>query len=106
MYYIICADSSDYSFNPEKICEVEVYIVCEIVSDSDIDCEIISPDYNEEECVVELKYNYSVKNVGPDEDNIASLKRTLQEVEHDITSDLGIDKELQDGATEFVSELI
>ena len=102
----VCADSSEYSFTPGKICEVEVSIVCALASDSDIDCDSIPPAQNEDECIVGLEYIYSVTNVGPDEENIASLKRTLQDVEIDITSDLGIDKELQAGATAVVSEVL
>jgi len=55
---IVCADSSEYSFTPGKICEVEVSIVCALASDSDIDCESIPPAQNEDECIVGLEYTY------------------------------------------------
>ena len=49
---IVCADSSEYRFTPGKICEVEVSIVCTLLSGSDIDCESIPPAQNEDECIV------------------------------------------------------
>ena len=64
---MFCSDSYEYSFTSGKICEVKVSVVCALAFDSNIDCKSIPSPHNEDECVVEFKYTYSVMNVGTDE---------------------------------------
>ena len=85
---IPCTDTSEYEWNPDKICELDLVINCETVDGTPIDWNAISISKTTDYYTVDVKYIYTVTNVGPTNDNINRLSRTLNVNDKDLTSGL------------------
>ena len=87
---IPCTDTSEYEWKPDKICEVDVGITCETVDGNPTDFNVIPLDKMTYDYTVDVKYIYTVNDVGPTTGNINIISRTLNVNVKDLTSALDI----------------
>lgn len=71
-----CSDDDEYVFTPKVICDCdcEVTISCETV-DEGIECRDIPPAETPEDCLIDIRYTYTVSNFGNTNSEIITLTR-------------------------------
>ena len=85
---IPCTDTSVYEWKADKICEIDVVINDETVDGTPIDCNAIPIYKTTDDFTLNVKYIYTVTNIGSTTENINSLSRTLNVNIKDLTSAL------------------
>ena len=80
-------------------------INCETLDGTTIDCNAIPLSKTTDDCTVDVKYIYTITNVGPITENIKSLSRTLNGNVKDLTSALD-NTELVPGDDAVTTEIV